>query len=336
MARVLPSYDRWEQMCKEHEDYDPKKRGKRKDGSWYIDLTYAEQGEIIELAKVEKKGQLTPKQKKRLDALRKQWRDQQEWEKQLHEQWAEEDRLAEEARKKHEAEYKPIDGPIPSWHTWRKMCEIHPDYNPTRRGYFKDGVSVYKTPVGIGTFTEDPTQTSYALQRAEHKALMEQDPIQATVLNAVPDDRRRMNENYIAHSVRLSNLPHISLSDPMAIRGRTDFFFGLCIADGIRPNLAGYALSLGTTVRGLERAMSDRRMTREASEEIGRGMSIIEDTIINLAFDGYLSPVNAIFFLKNHYGYTDQSDVNIRAQAVEQVDTKALEQKYQTVIDIEG
>ena len=168
------------------------------------------------------------------------------------------------------------------------------------------------------------------------KALTVDDPFQASVLNAVDKERRSKNGTYIIHARRLSELPKIPLSDPDAIRERVDFYFQLCITDGIRPNLPGYALAFGLTRTGLMNALADRRMTRDAAEELGRGIAMLDEILSAMTIEGQIQPIASIYFMNNWLGYKNASEVTTRTETIEtSVDQKALEQKYQTVIDME-
>lgn len=175
-----------------------------------------------------------------------------------------------------------------------------------------------------------------AKQSLRRKAFTADDPFEASVLNAVDKDRRAANGNYIIHARRLSELPKVALSDPEAIRERVDFYYQLCVTDGIRPNLPGLALAFGLTRTGLMNALSDRRMTREAADEIGRGIAMMDEIISGMTLDGKINPVAAIYFMNNWLGYKNASEVTTRTEAVStSVDQKALEQKYQSVVDVE-
>lgn len=168
------------------------------------------------------------------------------------------------------------------------------------------------------------------------KAFTADDPYEASVLNAVDKDMRSRNANYIIHAKRLSELPKIALSDPEEIRERVDFYYQLCVTDGVRPNLPGLALAFGLTRTGLINAMSDRRMTRDAAQELGRGIAMMDEILSGMVLDGRVMPVAAIYLMNNWLGYKNASEVTTRTETVETgVDQKALEQKYQSVIDVE-
>ena len=171
---------------------------------------------------------------------------------------------------------------------------------------------------------------------ARKKAFTTDDPYEASVANAVDKDRRSKNANYIIHAKRLSELPKIALSDPEEIRERVDFYYQLCVTDGVRPNIPGLALAFGLTRTGLMNAMSDRRMTREAAQELGRGIAMMDEVLSSMVLDGQVMPVAAIYLMNNWLGYKNASEVTTRSETIEKgVDQKALEQKYNTVVDIE-
>ena len=83
-------------------------------------------------------------------------------------------------------------------------------------------------------------------------------------------------------------------------------------------------------------AMTDRRMPRDAAQELGRGIAMLDEIMSALTLDGRLMPVASIYLMNNWLGYKNASEVTTRTEQVETgVDQKALEQKYQTVIDME-
>ena len=180
------------------------------------------------------------------------------------------------------------------------------------------------------------SKVTQARHSAKMKAVTTDDPFVASVANAVDKDKKSVNANYIVHAKRLSDLPRIALSDPEAIRDRVDWYYQLCMTDGVRPNLPGFALAFGLTRTGLMNALSDRRMTRDCAEELGRGIAMLDEIMSALTLDGRIMPVASIYLMNNWLGYKNASEVTTRTEQVEtSVDQKALEQKYQTVIDME-
>ncbi len=180
------------------------------------------------------------------------------------------------------------------------------------------------------------SKVTQARHSAKMKAVTTDDPFVASVANAVDKDKKSVNANYIVHAKRLSDLPPVALSDPEAIRDRVDWYYQLCMTDGVRPNLPGFALAFGLTRTGLMNALADRRMTRDCAEELGRGIAMLDEIMSALTLDGRIMPVASIYLMNNWLGYKNASEVTTRTEQVEtSVDQKALEQKYQTVIDME-
>lgn len=179
-------------------------------------------------------------------------------------------------------------------------------------------------------------KTSQKRHAEKMKAVTADDPFVASVANAVDKDKRSVNANHIIHAKRLSDLPRIALSDADAVRERIDWYYQLCVTDGVRPNLPGLALCFGLTRTGLMNAMTDRRMPKDAAQELGRGIAMLDEIMSALTLDGRLMPVASIYLMNNWLGYKNASEVTTRTESIDSgVDQKALEQKYQTVIDME-
>ena len=153
---------------------------------------------------------------------------------------------------------------------------------------------------------------------------------------AVPAERKQENARYIVHTVKLKSLPKIDRTNAVQVRDRTVEYLKACVDDGIKPNLTGYALSLGTDRRGLESLFSSRSVDKATQDELDAGVAMIENIMLELMMDQKINPVTAIFLLKNHFAYSDQTDLRIRAERVETVDEQALEDKYRNVIDMES
>lgn len=184
--------------------------------------------------------------------------------------------------------------------------------------------------------SKEYSKVTQARHSAKMKAVTTDDPFEASVANAVDKDKVSVNMNYIIHAKRLSDLPPVPLSDPEAIRDRVDWYYQLCATDGVRPNVPGLALAFGLTRTGLMNALADRRMTRDCAQEIGRGIAMMDDILSGMVLDGRIMPVAAIYLMNNWLGYKNASEVTTRTETVEtNADQKALEQKYQTVVDME-
>ena len=186
--------------------------------------------------------------------------------------------------------------------------------------------------------SRDPERIKAANDRRalKKRAFTEDDPFEASMVNAIDKDQKAKNANSIIHARRISELPKIAITDVNAVNERIDWYYQLCATDGIKPNLPGLALAFGMTRTGLMNAISDRRMPRDAAQAIGRGIAMLDEIVSEMTLGGRINPVAAIYFMNNWLGYKNASEVTTRTETAESgVDQKALEQKYQTVVDME-
>lgn len=152
---------------------------------------------------------------------------------------------------------------------------------------------------------------------------------------AVPTEKKQENARYIAHTVKVNGLKKIDRASAADIKRRTIEYLQLCVDDGIKPNLAGYALALGTNRQGLERIFTSRTVEQGTLDELDRGIAMIEDIMLELMLDQKINPVTAIFLLKTQFNYKEESTLNIRAERSDTVDEQALRERYMTVIEAE-
>ena len=151
------------------------------------------------------------------------------------------------------------------------------------------------------------------------------------------DDRREELAVYQAHELELSAMRKIDRRSANQVRERTVEYLRMCAEHGMRPTVTGYALSLGTSRVGLQNLMRSKSTPPEVRDAIETGLTMIEDSMLQMMMDTKTSPVAFIFLLKNHFGYSDQTDITIRADARDDTpDEAALEAKYMTIMDVEA
>lgn len=150
---------------------------------------------------------------------------------------------------------------------------------------------------------------------------------------SVDKELRMANANDIAFSMVLEQLPRIDLGDAREVAERRDLYFEKCIHYGKKPNLAGYALALGKSVKGLQDELMTRRSSLDALEEIYKGISMIENILVSEMSEGRVQTVAGIFLLKNHFNYKDQAEVALK-NITPRTDTKAIENKYKSIVEI--
>lgn len=153
----------------------------------------------------------------------------------------------------------------------------------------------------------------------------------------VSAERREELGVYQAHELALSAMANIDRRSANQVRSRTIEYLRMCGEHGMRPTVTGYALALGTSRAGLLNMMRSKTTPPDVSEALETGLTMIEDSMLQMMMDSKTSPVAYIFLLKNHFGYSDQTDITIRADARNDgADEAAIEAKYMTIMDVEA
>jgi len=141
------------------------------------------------------------------------------------------------------------------------------------------------------------------------------------------------NAKYVVFAERCGSYAPVDLTDQEQVFDRTEQYLKLCVQFSMKPSIPSYALALGTTAMGLEQILLDKASNRDAVRCISRGLSMIETVLVNAVVDKKVNPVTAIFMLKNHFGYKDQTEISLRGSVKHTVDAASLANKYQAVIE---
>lgn len=142
------------------------------------------------------------------------------------------------------------------------------------------------------------------------------------------------NAKYIVFAERCGSFGYCDLTDEVQIIDRTESYLKLCVQFRMLPSIPSYALALGTTAHAIESLLLDKTANKDAIKAVGRGISMIETIFVNGVVDKKVNPVTAVFMLKNHFGYKDQTEISLRGAVSHTVDAVNLESKYQAVIDV--
>lgn len=143
-------------------------------------------------------------------------------------------------------------------------------------------------------------------------------------------DVKKDNDQYINHTLALASMEPVIL-DREHVGKRTLEYVKRCEEDAVRPNLTGYALSLGATPEDLSAWINDKRLPDETRGALRKGISMIEACMVSMMMDQKINPVASIFLLKNHFGYKDQSEISFKGHI--ETGKKSLEAKYRAVVD---
>lgn len=137
------------------------------------------------------------------------------------------------------------------------------------------------------------------------------------------------NARITIENLNLMTLPKIDISDRKQVEDRIMYYFQTCIEKDIKPGMAGLCLALGISRQTW--SMWGLGKSREYSDIVERTRLIMESILEQYMFENKINYVTGIFFAKNHFGYTDKSEVVLTPNTSplgEQKDAEALKQKY--------
>lgn len=159
--------------------------------------------------------------------------------------------------------------------------------------------------------------------------------------NQTPQTNPGDNAKYIRHSLRLVDLPKISMQDAEAVNERVYTYFKICEEEDMKPSVIGLAVALDID-RGylwMLRA-GERKGNPEVVNTLKKAMKLLDLQMVDYMQNGKINPVSGIFLMKNNFGYADKQEVVVTPSTPlgDQKDMKELEEQYRdsVPIDVEG
>lgn len=143
------------------------------------------------------------------------------------------------------------------------------------------------------------------------------------------------NRKYITHSLRLADLPKVSMANTEEVRQRINEYFNICAEDDMKPSVAGLALALDVERSYLWMLREGvKGKNPDVVNLLKKAVLILDNQMVDYMQNGKINPVSGIFLMKNSFGYTDKQEVVITPQSPlgDQKDTKAIEEKYRDSI----
>ena len=137
------------------------------------------------------------------------------------------------------------------------------------------------------------------------------------------------NSKFLVHAMKIRELPAIDTSDIKQVEARLQWYFTHCAEDDMKPTVSGFCNSLGISRQTLLnwKTGTDREGTHQ--KVILDAYNILEELWEHYIQNGKMNPVSAIFLGKNNFGYLDKQEYVVTPNnQQEQVDVKAIEQKY--------
>lgn len=129
------------------------------------------------------------------------------------------------------------------------------------------------------------------------------------------------NELAIAHGLRFLGLEKIDLNNKADVEERSRFYFESCLADGMKPTVSGYANCLGVQYQVLRKIVSGDPLyaDKNGTPVILDCYQFLQALIEDLSLNNKVNPAVSIFLMKNHFGYTDTTTLNIANVGVAEV-----------------
>jgi len=118
------------------------------------------------------------------------------------------------------------------------------------------------------------------------------------------------NTKYIAHAVEIYNLPPIEIANGDEVAERIGEYFSICAKNGMKPNIAGIASSLGISRQYLwEIANNKTNVSQKVVYTVKKAQQMMNQMMEDYMMDGKVNVVAGIFLMKNNMNYKDQQEV---------------------------
>lgn len=138
------------------------------------------------------------------------------------------------------------------------------------------------------------------------------------------------NAKFLRHALTIRQWPLIDITDPIQVENRIQEYFGLCMADDIKPSVKGFVNALRVSYSTLWewRKGNYRAGTHQAI--ICEAYDVLEALWQDYMQNGKINPVSGIFLGKNLFGYTDKQEMVVTPNTgvPEAIDPATIEAKY--------
>ena len=119
------------------------------------------------------------------------------------------------------------------------------------------------------------------------------------------------NARFLRFALDAWYLPPIDISDPVQVEERVIFYFRKCIAEDIKPGVAGLCNYLGIDRNTFYQWSAGLRRGNDGGHEsvAKKARILLENMMEEYMQTGKINPVTGIFLMKNHFGYQDKQEV---------------------------
>lgn len=151
------------------------------------------------------------------------------------------------------------------------------------------------------------------------------------------------NTKYITHSLEVSSLPQVDMTEPELVLERVSEYFRLCAKNDMKPSVAGMALAFGVdrkTLWAWVNGVDSAYIPQESRNSLKKAYQLLNAQMEDYMQNGKINPVSGIFLMKNNMGYQDKQEFVLTPnnQLGEATSPEELQQKYleDTASDYQG
>lgn len=108
----------------------------------------------------------------------------------------------------------------------------------------------------------------------------------------------------------------VDKNDPVAVQERVELYFQNCGEHGVIPSVPGIAFALGVDRATLWTWVSGgvKHINPDSVDVLKKAYQTLNILIESYGQTGRINTIMALFLLKNHFGYKDQTEVHFTAQ----------------------
>lgn len=127
------------------------------------------------------------------------------------------------------------------------------------------------------------------------------------------------NAKFLSNALAVAQLGRtpINIHSVPETRQRINEYFSTCVANDVKPTVAGMALAFGITRARLWERANGRGHTpleKEIQDEYQKAYALINMLMEDYMQNGKINPVAGIFLMKNNLGYTDTQEYVLTPQ----------------------
>ena len=141
---------------------------------------------------------------------------------------------------------------------------------------------------------------------------------------------------FTAHNMDLLSFAplNLKLCSGEIVMQRCKDYFALCTKNEIRPSIAGFALSLGTSRETLLKYIKGEvAIPDDVKQVLDTYYSALNALMEDFAQSGKINPIPAIFLLKNNFGYKDQQDFVVNNKQEKAISEETLLEEANLLTD---